>query len=500
MVKIWRDQINIENNNIENDNHINKNMQKIIMDEEKEHADKDTIFFADLWRTIDYDGQHIIEGFKCIRGEVKLGKYRDSESDDDIDDTDGDEESTVYSRKSEIINYETARTEGNWIWLIYATRETHISVIKCNNIWEDRAQMLNAEKRLQTLKYKSGSFYHHLLTFSNGIEIAMGLGSRMTQIDGILWLMDSLPDDLFEAYKRDFRNNRLLDKFPTEYDKFVEQIKDEYDRMRINYPRLVATYANRKQNQRDEGSFAIGEEKQKKKGGKVPQGECSICKGSHPARDCEYRDTRYPIDSNKWYYETYIKDKKASNEDNEETNVSSAKGSEDDDRGGEEEEPKLAEDKTKASKGTVARKPIIKTESANYCREVKIEDVAVTRELTTDDKSGQNSTTVEPVYIEDYNIFNLNGGYVGWNDLHFDNPDKYYVIDDAEEWNKLKTERKHGALLKGGDSDKKKGNESVKIKDNPARGGEMLNKATMKKKNGQGVQDSRKQVTNTPRK
>jgi hypothetical protein len=86
------------------------------------------------------------------------------------------------------------------------------------------------------------------------------------------------------------------------------------------------------------------------------------------------------------------------------------------------------------------------------------------------------------------------------DDLHFDNPDKYYVIDDAEEWIKLKAERKHGALLKGGDSDQKKGNESVKIKDNPARGGEQLKKATMKKKNGQGDQDSRKQVTNTPRK
>jgi hypothetical protein len=33
-----------------------------------------------------------------------------------------------------------------------------------------------------------------------------------------------------------------------------------------------------------------------------------------------------------------------------------------------------------------------------------------------------------------------------------------------------KAERKPGALLKGGDSDKIKGDESVKIKDNPARG------------------------------
>jgi hypothetical protein len=105
MVKAWRTNINSMNSIIENENHINKSMQKLLIDEDKEYHDKCTIFFADLWSSIEYDSQAIIERFECKRGEVKLGKWKDKEDEingDLVDDE--DEGSTVYSSKNETIN------------------------------------------------------------------------------------------------------------------------------------------------------------------------------------------------------------------------------------------------------------------------------------------------------------------------------------------------------------------------------------------------------------
>ena len=280
-IKAWRETITMKNNQIENDNYINKSMQKLIIDEEKEFADKSTMFFADLWSTIAYDSQHMIERFECKRGDVKLGKYRDRDVDIDDEIDIGDEESTIYSTKNETINYGTAMAEGNWIWLIYATRETHISVIKSKNIWEDRTLLLNAEKRMKSLRYKSGSINHFLLTFTNAMEAAMKMGSLLTEIDAILTLVNALPDDLFESFKRDFRNSRMRDKFPTEYDEFVIMLKEEYDRLRLNNPKLVSNYVTRKLNSREE-AFASGEVRAYKKG----DIRCKICKGPHDADDC----------------------------------------------------------------------------------------------------------------------------------------------------------------------------------------------------------------------
>jgi hypothetical protein len=297
LIKAWREDINSKNNDIENENHINKNMQKLIMDEDKEFADKSTIFFADLWSTIAYDSQHLIERFECKRGDVKLGRYRDKDIDldDELDAAADDEESTVYSRKDETINYKMAMAESNWIWLIYATRETHISVIKSKNVWEDRTLMLNAEKRVQSMRYKYGSFNHFLLSFSNGIETAQRMGSTMNDIDAIICLVKAIPDDLFESLKRDFNNSRMRDLFPTDYDEFVNKLKEEYDRLRISNAKLITSYITRKPNQREE-SFKTGEDKVNKKGGRapyVPNDGCPICGDPHRANDCPYRNKRF---------------------------------------------------------------------------------------------------------------------------------------------------------------------------------------------------------------
>ena len=226
MIKAWRNEINDMNNIIENENHYNRSMQKLAIDEEKEYQDKCAIFFADLWSTITYDSQHIIKRFECKRGEVKLGRYKDRDVEvDDVGDVE-DEESTIYSSKNEVIDYDTAQAEGNWIWLIYATRETHISVIKCDNEWESREQMLNAEKRVSSMKYKGGSFYHFLDAYKNAIEVALRLGSTMTDIDAVLHIVSALPDDLFANFKKDFANPRMRKEFSSEYDQFEKELKE----------------------------------------------------------------------------------------------------------------------------------------------------------------------------------------------------------------------------------------------------------------------------------
>ena len=386
MIKEWRETIDAKNNEIENNNYINKNMQKLIMDEDKEFSDKSIMFFSDLWSTIEYDSQHVLQRFECRRGDVKLGKYRDKDVDTDDELDAGDdmtsEESSVYSSKNEIINYDVAMAEGNWIWLIYATRETHISVIKSKNVWEDRALMQNAEKRVKSMRYKYGSMYHFLFSFGNAMETALRMGSTMTDIDAILYLVNAMPDDLFEAFKRDFNNVRMKNLFPTEYDKFVEVLKEEYDRLRINKPKLVSSYLTRKQHEKEE-SYKVGEVRVNKKGSEYPppRGGCKICGGPHWARECEHSLPNCSWEESQRRYESCIKDKHESQEESDGSSASSDKGEQDDDEET-DEKPKLAEKKTKASKGTAVRKTTFKEEMANHVYEVNVEDVAKTEGLS----------------------------------------------------------------------------------------------------------------------
>jgi hypothetical protein len=280
---------------------------------------------------------------------------------------------------------------------------------------------------------------------------------------------------------------------------------------------LVASYTNRKPNQREE-SFKTAEESVNKKGGRAHNGGCPICDDHHRANDCPYRNKKFSVESNKWYYEKYVKNKKASDEDSEETTASSVKDDEEDDRD-KEQEPKLAEENIKASKGTVARKTTFKTETANYCREVKPEVAAAIRVLTSEtaieqaylmDDELANAmkrkekaavrTTAEPtakpekakmeqVYIttED-EILTLDEEHVSWRELS-KNPDKYWVIESEEELTKARAQRKYSVPLKGGDTEKIEEGDTQKIKgggqanykDNPDEGEDWIKKTKKKK-------------------
>jgi hypothetical protein len=383
MVKAWRMNINAMNSIIENENHINKSMQKLLIDEDKEYHDKCTIFFADLWSSIEYDSQAIIERFKCKRGEVKLGKWKDRE--DEINDDlvgDEEEESTVYSTKNDTIDYDTAMSEGNWMWLIYATRETHISVIKCDNSWDNRMLMRNAENKWRSLRFKHGSWYRFLTTWINARENALRLGSKCTALDSIMDLVAAIPDDLFGDLKRDFDNPRSRkDHFPEDFEEFVKLLESEFDRIRISKPKLVAAYLSREQTKRED-SFKVGKRVKQGSNAKFPPRDgCLICGGTHWASDCEHSIPGCSLAECKRRYERSIKDKHESHEDSDGSSASSDKDDEEDDEET-EEKPKLAEKKTKASKGTVVRKTTFKEEKANYCFEGNIEDVAKTGEST----------------------------------------------------------------------------------------------------------------------
>jgi hypothetical protein len=499
MIKVWRATINEVNNEIETNNHINKNMQKLIMDEDKEFSDKSTMFFSDLFSTIAYDSQHVIQRFECKRGDVKLGKYkdRDVDTDDELDAEDDltSEESSIYSKKNEIINYNMAMTEGNWIWLIYATRETHISVIKSNNIWEDRALMLNAERRVTSMRYKYGSIERFLLSFENAVETAMRMGSSMTEIDAILWLVNAIPDDLFETFKRDFENDRMREKFPTDYDEFVKNLKGEYDRLRIRKPKLVTSYLTRKQSEKED-SFKLGEVKETKRGGRVapPKDGCIICGGPHWAKVCEHSLPNCTWEESKRHYESCTKDKKESHEDSDGSSASSDKDDEDDDEET-DEKPTLAGKKTKASKSTVARKTTFKDEKANYCYEVNIEDVAKTRE----------STAVKAANVQVYDELvdvNLFAAIMRTEELTaavrtkkkptvtpmppIDAAPAYFATDAKVEPDKFKAKQKFDVLSKSGDAEEIKGGTVVKLKDNPVELGGWQEIATKKKKKKKG--------------
>ena len=242
LFKKWADDVTKENEIIKNQNNINENQRKHVMEVWNKMIDLNVKIFTEMYASIEYDGQQMIEAYSCKVSEVNLArdvssiigdfKYEDVGTDEskdnevgsEVDETgdddnndevkgDADEESRMPSlvpivKDDPILDIRSAKKDGNWLWLIRAAIDTHSRIVVKEDLFENRQRAKEAEDRLRHYKYLGGSFYHFIDTFQDKVKVAKNLGAKLEDIDLILYLMMSLPKDLFTQL---YLTSRILD-------------------------------------------------------------------------------------------------------------------------------------------------------------------------------------------------------------------------------------------------------------------------------------------------
>jgi hypothetical protein len=357
----WVESKLTENEEIRNSNHKNEVKRKLLIELEDKMENVNVEIFTWMFSQMEYDSQRLIERYKS-----KINKCYLTDFNEDINDNEDESiltDDTSVMNDSNSIDFNMAKSEGNWIWLLKAVRDTHIKILQSSNAFEGRNRLREYENKLKNMKYKGGSFYKYLLDFEDLTDIVISLGSRLDDLDKIHYLMHSLPNDIFESLLSDFQNVRKnMDMFPNDYNRIVEIITTEYELMCINKPNITQKYIDRK-TEKKEDIFNISEKK-KNKG-------CYICgRKGHDTESCSYRNTYFTIEENKAFYERIHN--KCKKEDYDETKYTTNTNEEirsSETQTTEEQEPELVDPKIKASKGTITHKPS-KVEESNHVYEV----------------------------------------------------------------------------------------------------------------------------------
>ena len=190
------------------------------------------------------------------------------------------------------LTLDEARERGDWLFIFYAARETHIF----QGVGEDRILLYEKQEQekehLSKMKHVSGDFNRWITRFDDQIETCETIGIDLTEEAKILYFMTNLNDSIFGGVKANFLDLSTRALFPNTYDGIKQRMIAEYSQLTSRKPHVVMKVIRGEETRRyGEPSF------------KSEEGGCHICGiHGHGWRKCRHYNSKFSLEQNRDYF------------------------------------------------------------------------------------------------------------------------------------------------------------------------------------------------------
>ena len=332
----WATQIRENNVAIAASNIVKKKRIELLVAKVEEQRETAAKIIADVMSTMDRNSMTLVESYRR--------ELADGENYDDITNN-----ATHYS-------IGLARRVHDWYFVFSAAKATHVARLSAIADPVALQQRQDQEQdKLKNLYHSGGYFTNWNAKWQHQLEACQSVELNITDQSKRIFYMACINKELFVSLLNNWRDPIQRVNLPDNFEDLRALVQQEFSRVSNENPGLV----NRVQSKQTkyESSLKVEEEKASKP---VARGKCEICEANHATDKCNFRNKKYAVPANRWYYLKQLK-KKESDSSKSDVSVSSTQSP--------------AESKWEPTKGTIAQPPKgqEKKESINHVEEEKEE-------------------------------------------------------------------------------------------------------------------------------
>jgi hypothetical protein len=309
----WANERDAKNLLIRESNIDNKKYREILIDKASKYKDNMMNLISNIMSTMDRNTQDLVKSFRrpFNEGERELLQL---------------ENITIESgsRSSQPkYTYQNALKSGNWFHLFEAAKS--VTVTRLGDGLDDltiRERQISERNKLDSLKWSSGKWTNFRRLWKNQLDICESVGCNLLDQDKMIALMSSLNSEVFASILHDYKSSIRRSSLPQTYYELTMFIENEYAIICASNTglELVRKIESKK---KDESIFHTKEDNKSNNKSKNSN-KCLICDSrDHNSEKCDYRNNKFTVEQNKWYYNTKIKSDGKSNHKSETNNSKS---------------------------------------------------------------------------------------------------------------------------------------------------------------------------------